>query len=73
MGDQKVPFGHDGFNQRINKVGFYFSAAFENVFMCQGYSQYDLAKVRIYKINYLKRLKNLSYSILFLSFMILLN
>lgn len=47
MGDGKVKFGHDGFNQRINKVGFYFSAAFENVFMCQGYSEYDLAKVII--------------------------
>ncbi len=45
MGDHKVAFGHDGFNKRINKVGFYFSAAFENVFMCQGISQYDIAKV----------------------------
>jgi len=50
MGDSKVPFGHDGFNQRINKVGFYFSSAFENVFMCQGYSQYDLAKVFTFHI-----------------------
>lgn len=47
MGDYRTPFGHDGFNQRINKVGFYFSAAFENVFMCQGYSLYDLAKVKL--------------------------
>lgn len=53
MGEYKVKFGHDGFQQRINKVGFYFSSANENVFMCKGYSQYDLAKVKI-KINIVK-------------------
>ena len=44
MGDKKVPFGHKGFNERIRKFPFYFSTACENVFMCQGYSQYDIAQ-----------------------------
>ena len=44
MGDKKVPFGHKGFNERIRQFPFHYSKAFENVFMCNGYSQYDIAQ-----------------------------
>ena len=44
MGDKKVPFGHKGFNNRIRQFPFHFSKAFENVFMGDGYSQYDIAQ-----------------------------
>ena len=36
MGDQKVPFGHSGFNQRISQFPFSYNMACENVFMCLG-------------------------------------
>jgi uncharacterized protein YkwD len=44
MGDGKVPFGHKGFNERIKQFPFHFSLACENVFMCQGYSEYSIAE-----------------------------
>ena len=44
MGDKKVPFGHKGFNQRIRQFPFHYTLACENVFMCQGYSQYSIAE-----------------------------
>ena len=44
MGEGKVPFGHKGFNERINSFPFSFSRACENVYMCQGLSQYNLAE-----------------------------
>ena len=44
MGDKKVPFGHKGFNQRIKQFPFHYTLACENVFMCQGYSQYSIAE-----------------------------
>jgi uncharacterized protein YkwD len=37
MGEKKVPFSHQGFNNRINSLKFRFIAAFENVFYCHGY------------------------------------
>jgi hypothetical protein len=47
MGDYRVEFGHAGFSERIRKVNFVFSTACENVYMCKGYSQYDLANVKL--------------------------
>ena len=44
MGEGKVPFGHKGFNERIKQFPFYYSLACENVFMCQGYSEYSIAE-----------------------------
>ena len=44
MGEGIVPFGHKGFNERVNKFNFSCSKACENVYMCQGYSQYDIAE-----------------------------
>ena len=44
MGDGKVPFGHKGFSERIKQFPFHFSLACENVFMCQGYSEYSIAE-----------------------------
>ena len=44
MGDGIVPFGHKGFNERIKQFNFTYYRACENVFMCQGYSQYDIAE-----------------------------
>ena len=47
MGDGKVPFGHKGFNDRIKQFPFYYSLACENVFMCQGYSEYSIAEMAV--------------------------
>jgi uncharacterized protein YkwD len=47
MGLKKVRFGHDGFNQRIKKLPYYYSLACENVFMCQGYSEYNVAEMAV--------------------------
>ena len=44
MGEGKVPFGHKGFNERIKQFPFHYSLACENVFMCQGYSEYSIAE-----------------------------
>lgn len=44
MGDGKVPFGHKGFNERVDQFNFSCSKACENVYMCQGYSQYNIAE-----------------------------
>ena len=44
MGDGKVPFGHKGFNERLDQFNFTYYRACENVYMCQGYSQYHIAE-----------------------------
>ena len=44
MGEGVVPFGHKGFNERVNKFNFIYYKACENVYMCQGYSQYSIAE-----------------------------
>lgn len=44
MGEGKVPFGHKGFNERIKQFNFTYYRACENVFMCQGYSHYNIAE-----------------------------
>ena len=44
MGEGVVPFGHKGFNERIKQFNFTYYRACENVFMCQGYSQYNIAE-----------------------------
>ena len=44
MREGKVPFGHKGFNERIKQFPFHYSLACENVFMCQGYSEYSIAE-----------------------------
>ena len=44
MGKGIVPFGHKGFNERIKQFNFTYYRACENVFMCQGYSQYNIAE-----------------------------
>ena len=46
MGEKKVPFSHEGFNNRINSLKFSFMAAFENVFYCNGY-QSDIAELAV--------------------------
>ena len=44
MGEGLVPFSHEGFNERVNQFNFTYYKACENVFMCQGYSQYSVAE-----------------------------
>ena len=44
MGDGKVPFSHKGFNNRIEQFNFTCYKACENIYMCQGYSQYNVAE-----------------------------
>jgi uncharacterized protein YkwD len=44
MGEGLVPFGHKGFNERVNQFNFTYYKACENVFMCQGYSQYSISQ-----------------------------
>ena len=44
MAEGVVPFGHKGFNERVNKFNFTYYKACENVYMCQGYSQYIIAQ-----------------------------
>ena len=44
MGDGKVPFSHKGFNERVEQFNFTCYRACENVYMCQGYSQYNIAE-----------------------------
>ena len=44
MGEGIVPFGHKGFNERINQFNFTYYKACENVYMCQGYSRYNIAE-----------------------------
>ena len=43
MGDKVVPFGHNGFNQRIKQFPFHYRMACENVFMCLGYAYNTIA------------------------------
>ena len=44
MGEGEVPFGHKGFDERVNKFNFRYYKACENVYMCQGISQYYIAE-----------------------------
>ena len=44
MGEGVVPFGHKGFNERVNNFNFRYYKACENVYMCQGFSQYNIAE-----------------------------
>ena len=44
MGEGVVPFGHKGFNERVNNFNFRYYKACENVYMCQGISQYNTAE-----------------------------
>ncbi len=45
MGDGKVPFGHQGFNERVKQYPFSVRGAAENVAMSQGMR--DVAKVAV--------------------------
>ena len=45
MGKEKVPFGHDGFQERMKEYPFSFSSFAENVAMNGGYS--EVAKVSV--------------------------
>lgn len=47
MGDGKVAFGHDGFNNRVKKYPFRPLSAAENVAMNQGISQSNVASVAV--------------------------
>jgi uncharacterized protein YkwD len=47
MGIYKVKFGHDGFNQRINKLPFHYHQANENVFMCSGVSEWSVSEMGV--------------------------
>lgn len=47
MGTYKVKFGHDGFNQRINKLPFHYHQANENVFMCSGVSEWSVSEMGV--------------------------
>ena len=42
MGDKKVPFSHEGFNERINLFPFNFTLACEKVFTGFGYRDYSI-------------------------------
>ena len=44
MAEGVVPFSHEGFNERVNQFNFTYYKACENVYMCQGYSQYSIAE-----------------------------
>ena len=44
MAEGLVPFSHEGFNERVNQFNFTYYKACENVYMCQGYSQYSIAE-----------------------------
>ena len=44
MGNNKVPFGHKGFDERVNQFPFSYSLACENVFTCSGYRDSEIAK-----------------------------
>lgn len=47
MGTYKVKFGHDGFNQRINKLPYHYHQANENVFMCSGVSEWSVSEMGV--------------------------
>ena len=47
MGEKKVPFSHEGFDERINLFPFYFSMACENVFTGFGYREYAVATAAV--------------------------
>ena len=47
MGEKKIPFSHEGFNERINLFPFYFTQACENVFTGFGYRDYAVASAAV--------------------------
>ena len=47
MGESIVPFGHKGFNERVNQFPFFYTLACENVFMCKGFINYDIATLAV--------------------------
>ena len=47
MGEKIVPFGHKGFNERVNQFPFFYTLACENVYMCKGYINYDIASLAV--------------------------
>ena len=47
MGDKKVPFSHEGFEERIRQFPFYFSLACENVFTGFGYRDYAIGPAAV--------------------------
>ena len=47
MADKIVPFGHNGFNQRLKQFPFSYKLAYENVFKCLGYGGNKVAFVAI--------------------------
>ena len=47
MGEKKVPFSHEGFEERIKLFPFYFSMACENVFYGFGYRNYSIAPAAV--------------------------
>jgi len=47
MGDHIVRFSHDGFNDRITRLPFRYALACENVYMCQGYSEFSIADMAV--------------------------
>ena len=47
MGEKKIPFSHEGFNERINLFPFYFTQACENVFTGFGYRDYAVAPAAV--------------------------
>lgn len=47
MADKKVPFGHDGFNDRIRQYPFLSQSAAENVATNHGYSANQVAKISV--------------------------
>lgn len=44
MAEGKVPFGHAGFNKRVNSLPYSFYQANENVFMCSGFDERTVAE-----------------------------
>lgn len=47
MGNNKVPFGHKGFDDRLRQFPFSYNLACENVFMCTGYSDSSIARMGV--------------------------
>ena len=47
MGEKIVPFGHKGFNERVNQFPFFYTLACENVYMCKGFINYDIATLAV--------------------------
>lgn len=45
MAHKRVPFGHKGFDKRVNRITFSHSAAYENVAYVYGYSHSQIPKI----------------------------